>query len=99
MLLLTVTVADPKLFTHKYELVTYIRVFIKLYNKKNLEQVYEISRMIELKKIRTLITGNPRNLDTHQMIEILLILYSTFVVPRNDRKIENKSYICEMPKN
>lgn len=58
-------VADPKRFTPKGNLVTYTKAFIELYNWRNCGQVYEIHKMIELKKMRILIAENCCNLDAH----------------------------------
>ncbi len=40
--------------------------------------------MIELEKMRTLIVKNPRNLNTHRIIEISLVLCNAHMVPRNE---------------
>lgn len=42
--------------------------------------------MIELKKMCALTVENPRNFDVHRIIEILLVLHSTYIIPRNQRK-------------
>ena len=42
--------------------------------------------MIELEKICALTAENPRNLGAHWIIEILLVLRSVYVVPRNQDK-------------
>ena len=85
-LLLTVTVADPELFILKDKPVTYTRAFVELYNWKNNGQVHEIYEIIELEKMCTLIAKNFCNLGVHQIIEILLVLRSTHVVPKNQEK-------------
>lgn len=64
-LLLTVTIINLEWFTLKDKLVIYTDAFIELYNAKNLRQVHEIYRMIELKKMYTLTVENLRNLDSH----------------------------------
>ena len=64
-LLLTVTVADPKRFTFKSKLVTYTGALVELYNWKNRDRVHKIHKIVELEKMRVLITKNPRNLGTY----------------------------------
>lgn len=51
--------------------------------RKNYEQVHKIDRMIEPKKIRVLTVKNPSNLGAYSIIEILLILRSTHIVPKD----------------
>ena len=80
------TMANPERFTSKSKLVTYTSVFVELYNWKNGEQIYKIYGIIEFKKMRALTTENFYNLDAHWIIEILLILCNTHVVPRNPNK-------------
>ena len=78
--------ADAECFIPKDKPVSYIGVFIKLYKWKNHAQVYEIHRMVKLKKMRTLTMENPRNLDVHQIIEISLILHSAYAVFKDQNK-------------
>lgn len=42
--------------------------------------------IIEFKKMYALTTKNFCNLNTYQIIEILLVLYSAYVVPQNQDK-------------
>ena len=49
-------------------------------------KVYEIHRMIELKKMHVLITENLHYLGAHQIIEISLVLYNAYLVPRDQDK-------------
>ena len=81
--MLTVTVADPKRFTLKNKLITYIEAFVELYNWKNHEQVHEIHGMIELKKMHALTAKNSQNLSVHRIIEISSVLRITHVVARD----------------
>ena len=80
------TVADLKRFIPKGKPVTYIGAFVELYNSRNSRQVHEIHKIIELKKMRALTVENPRNLGTHRIIEILLVLRSVHIVPRDQNK-------------
>ena len=43
--------------------------------------------MVELKKMCILITKNPHNLGAHWIIEIFLVLYSAYMVPRDQNKV------------
>ena len=86
MLLLTVTVADPKWFTLKYKPVTYTGALVELYKWKNHEQIHKISMMIEFKKMHTLITKNLCNLGVYWIIEISSVLCNAYVVSRNQDK-------------
>lgn len=85
-MLLTIPIADPERFTLKDQLVTYIGIFVELYNWRNHKQVYEIHGMIKLEKIYALITKNPRNLGTYRIIKIPSVLYSAYVVSRDQDK-------------
>ena len=85
-LLLTMIVPDLERFTHKGKRVTYTRAFVELYNWRNGRQVYEIHRMIELKKICSLTVKNPHDLGAHQIIEISSVLHSAHVIPKNQDK-------------
>ena len=85
-LLLTVTIADPQRFTLKNKLVKYIEAFVEFYNWKNRRQVYKIYRIIKLEKICTLTVKNSHNLSIYWMIEILLLLYITHIVFRDQNK-------------
>lgn len=60
--MLTVTIADSEWLTFKSKLG---KVFIELYNLRNCRQIYEMQRMIELKKMHVLIVKNPCNLGAH----------------------------------
>ena len=85
-MLLTITIADPEQFSPKSKLVTYIEIFVELYNWKNCGQVHEI-KMVELGKMRTLITKNPCNLSACQIIEIFLVLRSAHMVSKDQNKV------------
>ncbi len=85
--MLTVTVADPERFTLKGKPVIYTGAFVEVYNWRNRGQVHEIHGIIELEKMRTLITENPRNLGAHRIIEISLVLRSAHVVPRDQDEV------------
>ncbi len=52
----------------------------------NYRQVHEIYGIIELEKICASIIENHRNLSTHHIIEISSVLYSTYVVPKDQDK-------------
>ena len=82
-LLLTMTVADPKRFTPKSKPITYTGAFIELYIWRNVGQVHEIYKMIELKKIRAWTKENLCNLGAHPIIEILSVLHSAHLVLSN----------------
>ena len=88
--------ADLEQFIFKGKSVTYTRAFVELYNRKNGRQVHEIYGMIELKKIRALTAENPHNLSAHWIIEISLVLYSTYMVSKNQDKFVFyvNNYIC-----
>ncbi len=86
-LLLTVTVADPERFPPKGKPVTYTGALVELYNWRNRGQVHEIHGMFELEKMCASIAKNPHNLGAHRIIEILSILRSTHVVPRDQDKV------------
>lgn len=77
---------DPKWFTPKSKLVIYTRTYVELYNQKNDGQIHEIHRMIELEEKRILTAENSRNIDTYQIIEILLVLRSTHLFSRDQNK-------------
>ena len=87
MLLLTVTIADPKRFTLKNKLVTYTRAFVKLYNLRNLGQVHKIHGIVEIEKIDTLIAENSCNLGTYRIIKIFSVLHSAHIIPRDQDKV------------
>ena len=78
--MLIVTVADPERFTSKGKPVTYTRAFVEFYNWRNGGQVYQIHGMIELEKMRALTAKNFPNLSAYQIIEILLVLRSVYMV-------------------
>lgn len=78
--------ADSEQFTLKSKPITYTKAFVKLYNWRNRKQVHEIYEIIELEKMHVLTSKNPCNLGIHQIIKILSILYSIYVVFRNQNK-------------
>ena len=78
--------ANPKRFTPKSKSVTYTGVFVELYNWRNGGQVHEIHGMIEFEKMRALTAENLHNLSAHRIIEILSVLCSTHVAPRDQNK-------------
>lgn len=77
------TVADPKQITAKDKPITHTWVFVEFYNYKNYGQVYEIYRMIKLKKMCILTAYNPFNGGAHQIIKIFWVLASAHMVFRN----------------
>ncbi len=81
------TVADLEQFNYKNKSITYIEVFVKLYNWRNDGQVHEIYGMVELEKMRTSTAEHLRNLGAHYIVEISSILCSTHVVPRDQERI------------
>ncbi len=81
------TIVDPEQFTDKGKSITYIRAFVKLYNRRNRRQVNEIYGIVELKKICALMTEHPRNLGAYRIVEISSILRSAHVVPRDQERI------------
>ncbi len=85
--MLTVIVGDLEWFTPKDKPVIYTGALVELYNWKNHGQVHEMHEMIELEKMHALITENPYNLDTYWIIEISLVLRSTYVVLRDQDKV------------
>lgn len=74
---------DLEKFTFKSKPVTYIKVFVKLYNKMNHRQVYKLYKIIEFVKLRTLTIKNFCNLGIYQIIEILLVFRNTHIISRN----------------
>ena len=87
--------ADPERFTSKDKPITYNGEFFELYRKKNNGQVHKISGIIELEKMCTLTAENPYNFDTHQIIEISLVLCSANMVSKDQNKfvLYNNNYI------
>lgn len=77
---------NPEQFNSKSNPVTYTGAFVKLYNKRNNEQVHEIYGIIELEKIHASTTENLRNLATHWIIEISLVLRSAHTIVRDKNK-------------
>lgn len=77
------TVGNPKQFTLKDKLVTYIGVFVELYNWRNREQIHELYEIIELEKMCISTVKNFYNLVVHWMIKISLILYNAHLVSRD----------------
>lgn len=65
MLLIIKILVDLDQFTQKYKPVINIKIFVEFYNQINHKQVFEIYRMIELKKIYILTTKNLHNLGTY----------------------------------
>ena len=78
--------ADPEQFTYKIKPVIYIGVFVKLYKWGKHRQVYEINKKIQLEKMRALIAEKPHNFIAHWIIEILSVLRTAHVVPKNEDK-------------
>lgn len=50
-------------------------------------QVYKIYRIIELKKVCVLTVNSFCNLGIHQIIEIFLVFYNAYIVPRDEKMI------------
>lgn len=67
--------------------VIYMWTLVMFENWRNREQVYEMSMMIELEIMYTSITKNPYNLDAHLIIKIFLVLCSTHMVSKDQKKI------------
>ncbi len=86
-LLLIVIIADLKRFTNKSKPITYIRVLVKLYNRRNRGQVHEIYGIVELKKICASTAKHPCNFGAHCIIEISSILRSAYIVSRDQERI------------
>ena len=80
-------IADLEKFTDKGKPITYIGVYVKLYNKKNNGQVYEIHGIVELKKMYASIAKYLYNFGAHYIVEISSILCSIYVVPKDQEKI------------
>lgn len=78
--------ADPEKFIFKSKPVTYTEAFVKFYNKMNHRQVYKLYKIIELVKLRILITKKFCNLGVYQIIEILLVFRSAHIIPKNQDK-------------
>ena len=78
--------ADSERFTLKAKPVTYNRAFVELYNWRNCGQVHGIHGMIDLEKMHALTVENPQNLGAYRIIEILLLLRSAHMVPRDQDK-------------
>ena len=81
--MLIITVADSEWFTLKSKPITFTRAFVELYNKKICRQVHEIHEIIEFEKMYTLTLENLRSLGAYWIIEILLILYSAYIVSKD----------------
>lgn len=74
---------DSDQFILKNKLIIYTWAFVKGYNWEKRKKVNEIYRIIEPKKIHTLIVKNLYNFSTYQIIEIPLVLYNIPIFPRN----------------
>lgn len=59
------TIVNSKCFTIKDKLITYTEVFIKLYNQRNLKQIYEIYKIVKLEKQYTFILKNAYNFSAY----------------------------------
>ena len=81
------TVANPEQFTTKGKPITYIKVFLKLYNWKNHGHVYKIYAIVELEKWWALTAKNPCNLGAYCIVEISSILRKTHIILRDQEKI------------
>lgn len=79
--------ADPKLFISKNKPIIYIKAFVQLYNQKNHRQIFEINGIIKLEKIYILIAKNFCNLGAHQIIKILLVLHSAYIISMDKNKL------------
>ncbi len=82
-----VTVVDPEQFINKGKPITYIKVFVELYNWRNHGQVLKIHGIVELKKMSASMDKHLRNLGAHCIIEISSILHSAHVLCRDQEKI------------
>ena len=78
--------ADPELITPKTKLVIHTKVFVDFYNWKNCGQAYEICMIIELEKMNALTAKNPCNLGTSWIIDISSVLYSAYMVCKDQDK-------------
>ena len=78
--------ADLKWFTLKGKFVIYTEIFVEIDNWRNHRQFDEINSIIELEKIRTSTTKNPRNFNAHRIIKISSILRSAHLVLKNQDK-------------
>lgn len=75
-----------KQFTLKSKPVIYTGTFVELYNRMNHGQVHKIYGIIGLERMCASTIENHRNLSTHHMIEISLVLYSAYIVPKDQDK-------------
>lgn len=85
--MLIVIIADPEQFISKDKLVTYTKALVEFFNGRNRRQVHEIYEINELEKIRALIVDNLYNFGTYQIIDIFSVLYSAYMVLRDQDKI------------
>lgn len=60
---------------------------IEFYNEINYRKIYEIYRIFEFEKISTLMAKNLFKLNAYQIIKILLVLYNTYKVLKNQDKL------------
>ena len=81
--MLIIIVTDSQWFILKSKSVIYIEVFIKIYNWRNRKQVHKIPLIIELQKKCALIEKNLHNLGANQMMKILLVLHSIYMISRD----------------
>lgn len=77
---------DLKQFILKSKLVIYTKIFVELYNESNNKQVDKILKMIEFEMICVLTIKNGCNYGAYQIIEISLILYSIYMILKNQEK-------------
>ena len=79
------TVTDPEQFTNKNQSIAYIEIFIEQYNQRNQKQVYEIHRIVALKKICSSTTKHLHNLSINHIVKISSILHIVYIIPKNQK--------------
>lgn len=82
------TIIDLEQLSAKDKSIIYIKVFIKLYNQENYEQVHKIYKIIESKNQHTSTAENPLNFSVYYIVKISSILCSTYIILKNQKKIK-----------
>lgn len=85
--MLTITIIDSEWFNLKGKLVIYIKAFVELYSWRSRGQVGEIYRIIEFEEMYTSTVENLPNNRAYQLIKILLVLRSIYMILKNQRRV------------
>lgn len=78
--------ANLECFTFNNKPVTYTQAFLELYNWRKYEHDHGIYKKIELEKMCTSTAKNLYSLSAHSIIKISLVLYSAYMVLKNQNK-------------